>query len=727
LPNSAAPERAAPPRSKPVAVPDLGPLLNPAAVAILGASSDPARIGGRPLRYMLEAGFKGPIYPINPNREVVQGVTAYPSIAEAPGPVDCAIVALPAALVVDALEACAAAGVKAAVVFSAGFAETGPEGAALQARVSEVARRTGLRVVGPNCLGVFNAAANFYATFSSSLDGGLPPSGHIAIISQSGAYGSHVFALARAKGLGVRYWITTGNEADVEIGECIAWAALAEDVEVIVAYAEGARDRASLLNGLELARARGKPVIFMKVGRSAAGIAAVASHTAALAGTDAIYSAVFRQYGVYRARSTEDMLDAAYACSGGIFPQGRRLGLMTISGGVGVQMADDAADLGLDVAPMPEAAQAKLKEILPFAAPRNPVDVTAQAFNDLSLVERNFEIMIEEGGYDAIVAFLTMVAASPYIVDDLLATLSALRARHPDRLIVLSLIAPPDIVARYEAAGYLVFEDPCRAVAATAALVGFGESFARARAPPPPLPALPGPLPPLPEGPLDERAAKALLAVAGIPVLDERLVGTAEAAAEAARELGLPVALKLNAPGLAHKTEIGGVLLNVATPEAARDGYETLGARAAAAGVVPEGVPVDVLVAPMVAGGVETILGVQRDPLFGPAVMFGLGGVFVEVLGDVAFRLAPFGLDEARRMIREIKGFKVLQGLRGAPPADLEALAEALVRLSVLAAAEAARIESIDVNPFLVLPEGRGAVALDALVVPRREKGAHDA
>ncbi len=219
---------------------------------------------------------------------------------------------------------------------------------------------------------------------------------------------------------------------------------------------------------------------------------------------------------------------------------------------------------------------------------------------------------------------------------------------------------------------------------------------------------------------MSERAAKALLDAAGIPVLDERLAQSAEAAAVAARELGGPVALKLSAPGLAHKTEIGGVLLNVATPEAARDGYETLCARAAAAGVTPEGV----LVAPMVAGGVETILGVQHDSLFGPVVMFGLGGVLVEVLGDVAFRLAPFGFDEAHRMIREIKGFKVLEGVRGAPPADLEALAEALVRLSVLASAEAARIESIDVNPFLVQPQGQGAVALDALVVPRRDSEA---
>ena len=300
LPSSApdtAAARAAPRRSKPVAAPDLGPLLNPAAVAILGASNDPARIGGRPLRYMREAGFAGPIYPINPNRDTVQGVKAYPDISAVPGPVDCAIVALPAALVPDALEACAAQGVKSAVVFSSGFAEAGAEGEALQTRVREVARRTGLRVVGPNCLGIFNAAAKFYATFSSSIDGGPAPPGHIAIISQSGAYGNHVFALARAKGLGVRYWITTGNEADVEIGECIAWAALAEDVGVIVAYAEGARDRAALLHGLELARARGKPVIFMKVGRSEVGVAAAISHTAALAGSDAIYDAVFRQYG----------------------------------------------------------------------------------------------------------------------------------------------------------------------------------------------------------------------------------------------------------------------------------------------------------------------------------------------------------------------------------------------------------------------------------------------
>ena len=709
MPNSVAPDR-----GEAAAVPDLRPLLEPRAVAILGASTDPSRIGGRPLRYMLEAGFERPIYPINPNRDTVQGLKAYASIEAAPGPVDCAIVAVPAALVPAALEACAGQGVKSAVVFSSGFAEAGAEGAALQTRVTEIARRGGIRVLGPNCLGVFNAAVHFYATFSTSLDGGYPPPGRIAIISQSGAYCSHVFVLARARGLGVRYWITTGNESDVEIGECIAWAAMAEDVDLIVAYAEGARDRDALLLGLELARANAKPVIFMKVGRSEVGAEAVRSHTAALAGSDAIYAAVFRQYGVHRVRSAEDLLDTVYACSAGVYPKGRRIGLVTVSGGVGVQMADDAIDLGLDVAAMPEAAQAKLREILPFAATRNPVDITGQALSDLSLVEKNFELMLEEGGYDAIVAFLTMFAASPYIVDHLVPMLAELRQRFPERLIVLSLVAPPEIVVRYEAAGYLVFEDPSRAVAATAALMDFGASFARGR--PSPAPALPAGVPPIPEGAVSEREAKAVLAAAGLPVVEERLARSAQAAARAAEELGLPVAMKLNAPGLVHKTEIGGVLLDLATVEAVRNGYEALLARAARSGARPDGI----LVAPMIAGGVETILGVQRDPLFGPAAMFGLGGLFVEALDDVAFRLAPFGIDEARRMIREVKGFKVLQGARGRPPADLEALAEALARLSVLAAAGAERIESIDVNPFLVLPEGQGALALDALIVPRR-------
>jgi acyl-CoA synthetase (NDP forming) len=693
---------------------DLRALLAPRSVTIVGASDDPSRIGGRPLRYMRESGFSGPIYPVNPNRATVQGLPAFASVGAVPEPADCAIVAVPAPLVGAALEECAAHGVGSAIVFSSGFAETGAAGAAEQARLGELARRTGMRILGPNCLGVLSFASRFFATFSSTGDGGFTAPGPLAIVSQSGAYGTHLYAVARRWGLGVSHVITTGNECDIDLAECIAWAAASEEVEVIAAYAEGVRDGPALLRALALARTNRKPVIFMKVGRSAAGAAAARSHTASLAGADEIYDAVLRQYGAHRAETTEEMLDIAYACTARIFPAGRRIGLITISGGVGAQMADHAGRLGLDVAPMPEPAQAALRSILPFAAPRNPVDTTAQIFNDVTLIGRNFAIMLAEGGYDVVVAFFTVAAASPFIVEPLLRELNAIRASFPDRLIFLSLVGPPEIVARYRDAGYLTFEDPCRAIAAAAAVVGFGSSFASyrdadaskeiARTPR---------TPPLPARPLSEWESRALLAEAGIPLVAARLAASAGDAAAAATEFGCPVAMKVNGPAFRHKTEIGGVRLDVAAPDAAYRCYGEL------VGVGGKHAPVDgIIVAPMVKGGVETIIGVTVDPVFGPAVMFGLGGVFVEVLKDVAFRLAPIGRDDAFAMISAIKGVGLLQGARGAPPADVAALADALVALSRFAAGHADDLASVELNPVLVMPEGQGVVALDCLVVP---------
>ncbi len=690
------------------------PLLEPGSVAIIGASDDPARIGGRPLRYMLEAGFRGAIYPVNPNRAQVQGLKAFASVREIPEPADCAIVAVPATMVVETLEDCAVMGVKSAIVFSSGFAEAGPEGTALQVQLSELARRTGMRILGPNCLGVLGFKARFFATFSSTGDGGFTAPGPLAIVSQSGAYGTHLYAVARSWGLGVGQVITTGNECDIDLAECIGWAAEADGIKVIAAYAEGIKDGPALMRSLALARANGKPVIFMKVGRSEEGAAAAASHTASLAGADEIYDAVFRQYGAHRAETTEEMLDIAYACTAGIYPAGNRIGLITISGGVGAQMADYATKLGLDVAPMPEAAQAKLKSALPFASPRNPVDTTAQIFNGVALIGKNFAIMLAEGNYDIAVAFFTIAAASPYIVEPLLQELNDIRAQFPDRLIFLSLMGAPEIVSRYRDAGYLTFEDPCRAIAAAAALAEFGASFSgqhAAAADHPDTADLP---PALPARALSEWESRTLLADAGIAVVEARLANSAEEAVEAALAFGCPVAMKINGSGFSHKTEIGGVELNVATPDEARRLYGEL--QSAAERHAPMA---GVIVAPMVSGGVETILGVKIDPVFGPAVMFGLGGVFVEVLQDVVFRLAPFGRDEALGMILGIKGARLLRGVRGHPPADVDALADALVALSRFAADHADGLESIDLNPFLVLPQGQGAVALDCLVVPK--------
>jgi acyl-CoA synthetase (NDP forming) len=684
--------------------PAVDALLNPRSIAILGASDDSTRIGGRPIRYMRAGGYSGAIYPVNPKRRKVQGLSAFADVRDVPGEVDFALIALPAPLVVEAARAAAAKGVKGCLVFSSGFAEAGAEGAGLQADLAAVARETGMRIVGPNCLGLFNTALGFYPTFTSALDDNLPEPGPLSIVSQSGAFGSHLSYLAKERGIGLRYWITTGNECDVQVAECIGWLADDPETKIIIAYAEGVKDGGRLIEGLDRARRNRKPVVFMKVGRSEVGAEAASSHTASLAGSDTVYDAVLRQFGAHRVRTTEEMLDIAYAASRGIFPQGRRIGLVTISGGAGVMMADAAADHGLDVAPMPAPAQRALKEeILPYASVRNPVDITAQAFNDLSLVSRNLQIMLGQGGYDAIVAFFTAVASAPMIAAPVREALHRGLQGHEDTLVALSMLGPPEIKRLYEREGLLLFEDPSRAIAAIAALCGFAERFAAARraAPRPAAPALP----PLPDRPIDERQAKALLREFGIPTVPDRLATSPEEAEAAARAFGCRVALKIASPDILHKTEVGGVRLDVPV-EAAADAY-----RAVVEGVAaraPRARLDGVLVSPMVEGGVETILGVRRDPVFGPMVMFGLGGVFVEVLQDVTFRVAPFGVDEARAMIREIRGRAVLRGARGQPPVDVAALAAALAKLSLFAAAHA---EEID--------EGQGAIALDAAIVPR--------
>jgi acyl-CoA synthetase (NDP forming) len=359
---------------------------------------------------------------------------------------------------------------------------------------------------------------------------------------------------------------------------------------------------------------------------------------------------------------------------------------------------------------MPDAAQKALKERLPFASPRNPVDVTAHVFNDMSLVEANMRIMLEQGGYDAVLAFWTSLAGAPSMADKLIAAVRAGSAGFKDRLIVHSLVAPPEIIARYEAEGFSVFEDPTRAIAAIAALMHFGAAFGKgAGVAPPLLPAVS-----LPEGPLGEREAKAVLAAAGLPLIEDRLATSAAEAEAAARAFGGSVALKIASPDIAHKTEVGGVALNVATDEAA-EMFKAMVARVAEA--APSARIDGVLVSPMVTGGVECILGAKIDPVFGPIVMFGLGGVFAEALKDISLRRAPIGREDGRAMIDELKGSALLKGARGAPPADLDALASAIAALSRFAAANADIIESVEINPVRALSDS--IIGLDALIVKR--------
>ncbi|MEK9672563.1 MAG: acetate--CoA ligase family protein [Rhodospirillaceae bacterium] len=685
-------------------------MFHPKAVAVIGASDTKSRIGGRPIHFCLQGKFRGDIYPINPNREIVQGLKAYPSIKDTPTPVECAIVAVPADIALGAIRDCIDAGVKSAVIFTSGFAEAGDGGAKVQREMEAMIRESPMRAIGPNCLGMFTVTEGWYATFASAPDTLKVPPGPVGIVTQSGAYGSHVFIAAQERRVGNNYWVTTGNECDVDVAEIIKFYAQAPDVQVIMASAEGVRNPDRMCEALEMARDAEKPVVFQKVGRTELGAQAAKSHTASLAGSDAIYDALFKQYGVYRAETTEEMIDIAYACQFGRRPAGRKLCIQTISGGIGVQMADAAEKFGLDVPPMPEQLQKDLKAKMPFATLRNPVDFSAQTLNEPEKMVENLRRTFTEADYDGTIVYMAGVPGTPLMGAACLDIMRGLRGEFPDELLFMCMAGSAHIVPEYEALQYPCFEDPDGAVRALAALAYFGEVFKHGRGDAPP--AAPKDMLPAPDRAVAEHEAKRIIASVGIPVSRESLVQSAADAVAAWRDIGGPVVLKIASPDIPHKTEIGGVILNLNDAAAVSAGYETLIQRAKTA--KPDARIDGVIVAEMAGTGVECVMGVVRDPAYGPAVMFGLGGIFVEVLKDVTFRIAPFGVDEARRMIDEIQGRAMLDGVRGQPPADIDALADALARLSVFAHANRDKIESIDINPFIVLPHG--AVAVDALI-----------
>ncbi len=697
----------------------LGALFLPRSVAVIGASDDYTKIGGRPIGFNKISGYKGKIYPVNPNRETVQGLPAYRRVGDIKDDVDTCILAVPAPSVLPAIEECAAKGARLAVIFSAGFAEVSEDGRRQQERIAAIAREAGMRVLGPNCMGSANFPENFVCTFTTTgmndAGTGWQPPGSISVAAQSGAIGVHMLAVAKNRGLGLAKWCTSGNSCDIEVSELIAYLARDPATRVIGAYLEGCRDRDKLVAALELARDAGKPVVMLKVGRSEQGAIAIASHTASLTGSDAAFDALFRQYGVFRAYSLEEFTDVIEGCDGGRFPSKPEIGLLTISGGIGVMMTDAATELGLSLPPMPEAIQVKMREMVPYAAPRNPVDPATAGIFDLSITGKYIEYMFDEGDYAIFVAYLSTMIFEPKQWAVIHPYLLKVRQRYPERPMILSVIAPPDYKRQLNADGFIVLDDPSRAVALAGALAKIAANRARAgtAVKPPSVPK--GALPP-PAAAAGEAEAKHILASAGIPIVAEKLVSSAADASAAARALGLPVALKIASKDIVHKSEIGGVLLGLADDDAVAKGYETLVARARKA--MPRARIDGVLVAPMIADGVETILGVSIDPALGPVVMFGIGGIFVEVYQDVTYRLAPFGVDEAEAMIREVRGFALLDGARGRPKADIAALARALAALSAYAAAHADRIGSIDINPFVVRPAGKGAVAVDAAMVP---------
>lgn len=682
---------------------DLARLMRPRSVAVIGASENPTRIGGRPIRYLLDAGFEGPIYPVNPNYQIVQGLKAYASVTDLPEAVDMAIIALPATPAMEAIRQCVAHGVGGAVLFSADFAEAGAEGRARQDELSRMVRESGMALLGPNCLGAFNVAHRFYASFSAIFESGFPADGNVGIISQSGGFGSHLAKIALQRGVKIGQWLTTGNEAGVDVGQGLQWLAGQPEISIILAYAEGVHARDTLVAGLEAARRAGKPVLFMKSGSSAVGAAAAQTHTAAMSGSDMVFDGMLQQFGAVRMHGTEAMVDAAYLLQRAPRPCGNRVGLISISGAVGVQMADIAAQVGLEVPALPDEAQARLKAINPYAATRNPIDVTAQAFNNLDLVRDNLDVVLREDGLDALVAFFTVTAGSKSIAPRLSQILSPLPLRYPDKPMVLCIVADRDTVDSYEAAGFAVFEDHNRAVTALGVLARLSHrdtesvperNFSRAAEA-------------LHRHDGTEFSAKAVLAAAGITVPKGGVATDGGRAVGVALDIGLPVVVKIHSAGILHKSDVGGVALNLTSPpDVAR----------AASGML-ERLGRAVLIERMAPPGAELILGFQHDAELGPTVMIGLGGVQAEIYRDAVCRLAPVSAAEAMRALQSLRGRKILEGFRGLPVADLAAAAQAIECLSQFFAAHADEIDSLEINPLRVLEQG--VIACDAVLLRR--------
>jgi acetyl coenzyme A synthetase (ADP forming)-like protein len=673
----------------------LRPFFEPTCVAVVGASARRGSIGGELFRNILDADFSGAAYPVNRSGDPVAGVRAYQSIGAIPEPVDLAVIALPGELVlpaaVDALES----GVKALCVISAGFAETGAAGRARQEELIAHVRAHGARLVGPNCLGIASSAVHLNATFAPRAF----PEGTIGFSSQSGALGLAVLERAEAAGLGLSAFVSIGNKADVSSNDLIEWWEEDERTKLVMLYLESFGNPGAFAR---IARrvARTKPILAMKSGTTSAGRKAASSHTAALAGSDAAVDALFRQAGVIRSRTLDELVDVASVLSAQPVPRGRRVAVLTNAGGLGILCADACESAGLDLATLGESTRERLLQVLPAeASVANPVDMLGSATHET--FRNALPIILEDTGIDSvIVLFVPVVGVDE---DEVGAAISRAAREAGEKTVLCAFLSSKGAPASLRSAAPVpAFEYPEAAARALGRAAERGDWLHR-------------PAGVVPELDVDREAAAAvihadgdrwlepdearrLLGSYGLPVVPERFAETPEEAAAAAAELGFPVVVKTATAG-AHKTESGGVALNLTGEAEVRGAVERIGGR--------------VVVQPMIHGGAELLAGVVQDPTFGPLVAFGPGGVFAELIGQAQFRLAPLTDIDARELVQDGKAGTLVRGYRGAAPADADALVDLLLRLSQLAA-DHPEIAELDLNPVLALHDG--AVAVDARV-----------
>lgn len=684
----------------------LQPLLKPRSIAIIGASANAARIGGIPIALLAKAGYRN-IYPVNPKYEEIAGRPCYPDIASVPDAVDLVLLAIGADDVLPHLEQCHAVGVPAAIVFAAGYAETNkPEGLARQAELTAFARRTGMRIAGPNCMGNANLHDGVFTTFGTSFQPG-DPAGSTALLTQSGNMCATIYRVARRAGVAFSHIINTGNEADVEFSDYLAFLADDPDTTSVLCYIEELRDGPKFLKAAADFRRKGKLLSVYKVGASEKGAEAVRSHTAALAGNGAAYDAAFAAAGVARAADLSGLADLGYLNEFGARIRGDGVAIMSVSGAAGAILADVLALSGAEVPTFPEEIQAKLRAEVPdFGMVTNPVDLTGNLVNANDFLFEAVKLALTPDEIDVVMVYLPGI-----FLEKALDQLERAAAETDKSIVVVDVFALGDR-ERLRKAGIPLFHDMDQAARAVAT---YG-AWAKRSVAVPAAAAVHGDWPALPRdrAALSEIEGKTALARFGVPVVADTLVQTRAEAEAAADRIGYPLVLKIVSPDIAHKTEYGLIRLKLQDATAVGDAFDDVMAKARA---LPDVRLDGVTLEPMVPGGVELLVGVTRDPIFGPMLTVGLGGVFTELMGDVRHALLPVDAGQATAMIEGLKGFALLDGFRGAPKADVAAAARAIAGLSDAVFAAGPRLREIEVNPLLVMPAGQGAVAVDALVL----------
>lgn len=709
-------------------MPDLKPLLSPDSVAIIGAAADERSLRGRLTRQLIEHGYDGRIYPVTRSQTEVLGYKAYPTIADIPEAADLAVILVPAAHVVSAIEQCGARGIPAAAIISSGFGEEKTDEAANRdAELRAIAERTGMVVAGPNCEGLVNPLRPLVATFSPVFHDPneplLPENSRakpIAVSCQSGALTFAFLSRGRDRQLKFTYQVSAGNQTVLEAHDYVDWVLDAGGADIFMCYLEGIRDAARFRAVADKAARAGKPMIVAKVGRSDAGRRAAASHTGALARAGMADDAIFRHHGIVRGEDLDHMVDVATAFAYCPLPRGNRVAIITGSGGSAVWMADILSEHGLELPVLEDDIQRRIMELLPpYGSAQNPVDATAQAIGEIGYAPM-VELVAQSERIDTILLISSL--ANPERAKKFAAEMAELTARL-DKPILLSTYttATAESIAAIAGIGIPCYTSMPSCARAIRALVDYGafqQRLARRKAAEQTTPGLrdeaasalagAGPV-------LTEAASKALLARYGVPRPPEVLAASEDEAVAAAAQIGGRVALKVQSPHILHKTEAGALALGLDGEAAVRDAYRAMLARLREAdpALRIEGV----LVQAMARRGIEMILGVTTDPDFGPMLMVGLGGIHVEVLKDVAFAPVPLGPDEAVELLGQLKGAALLDGVRGEQPADKAALAQLMAALSRFAADHAEAISEIDLNPVIVHPAGEGLTVVDALIV----------